>query len=57
MVKVGLELERSFEGKASKLVESCDNSAAKLVALMTRHFPGIVILLHVTFDHISNNEM
>ncbi|KAF3669238.1 putative formamidase-like [Capsicum annuum] len=38
--EVGLELEKSFEGKASKLVESCDNSAAKLVALMTSHFPG-----------------
>ncbi|CAN4083008.1 unnamed protein product [Withania somnifera] len=38
--QVGLELERSFEGKASKLVDSCDNSAAKLVGLMARHFPG-----------------
>lgn len=38
--EVGLELERSFEGKASKLVESCGKSAVKLVALLTRHFPG-----------------
>lgn len=38
--EVGLELERSFEGKASKLVESCGKSAANLVALVTRHFPG-----------------
>ncbi|KAL3833263.1 hypothetical protein ACJIZ3_007999 [Penstemon smallii] len=40
MHEVGFELERSFEGKASKLVESCDKSAAKLVALITSHFPG-----------------
>ncbi|KAL2531792.1 Queuosine salvage protein [Abeliophyllum distichum] len=38
--EVGLVLERSFEGKASKLVESCENSAAKLIALITSHFPG-----------------
>ncbi|MBA0812542.1 hypothetical protein Gohar_026506 [Gossypium harknessii] len=38
--EVGFELERSFEGKASKLVESCGKSAVKLVALVTRHFPG-----------------
>lgn len=38
--EVGLELERSFDGKASKLVESCGKSAAKLVALVARHFPG-----------------
>ncbi|XVE82915.1 hypothetical protein DITRI_Ditri16bG0043500 [Diplodiscus trichospermus] len=38
--EVGFELERSFEGKASKLVESCGKSAAKLVALLTRNFPG-----------------
>ncbi|KAK9678476.1 hypothetical protein RND81_11G214000 [Saponaria officinalis] len=38
--EVGRELERNFEGKASKLVESCGKSAAKLVELVTRHFPG-----------------
>ncbi|XP_075514859.1 uncharacterized protein LOC142549672 [Primulina tabacum] len=38
--EVGFELERSFEGKASKLVESCQKSAAKLVALICQHFPG-----------------
>ncbi|KAL6573023.1 hypothetical protein OROHE_002499 [Orobanche hederae] len=38
--EVGLELERSFDGKASALVESCEKSAAKLVALITSHFPG-----------------
>ncbi|KAK1359924.1 Queuosine salvage protein [Heracleum sosnowskyi] len=38
--EVGFELERSFEGKASKLVESSGKSAAKLVALVTRFFPG-----------------
>ncbi|KAL8099265.1 uncharacterized protein LOC141685505 [Apium graveolens] len=38
--EVGFELEKSFEGKASKLVESCGKSAEKLVALVTRFFPG-----------------
>lgn len=38
--EVGLELERSFEGKASKLVESSGKSAVKLVELIARHFPG-----------------
>ncbi|GKV53431.1 hypothetical protein SLEP1_g59958, partial [Rubroshorea leprosula] len=38
--EVGLELENNFEGKASKLVESCGKSAVKLVALVTRYFPG-----------------
>ncbi|XP_027075212.1 uncharacterized protein [Coffea arabica] len=40
MHEVGLELERNFEGKALKLVESCGKSAVKLVALITRNFPG-----------------
>lgn len=44
MVQVGFELERSFCGKASNLVESCGKSAAKLVTLVTRHFPGIYML-------------
>ncbi|PRQ48161.1 uncharacterized protein LOC133721724 [Rosa rugosa] len=38
--EVGFELERSFDGKASNLVESCGKSAVKLVAMVTRHFPG-----------------
>ncbi|KAF7809915.1 queuosine salvage protein-like [Senna tora] len=38
--EVGFELERSFEGKASNLVESCGKSAVKLVGLVARHFPG-----------------
>ncbi|KAI4330251.1 hypothetical protein MLD38_028551 [Melastoma candidum] len=38
--EVGLELEKSFDGKASNLVESCGKSAAELVTLVTRHFPG-----------------
>ncbi|XP_021907947.1 UPF0553 protein-like [Carica papaya] len=38
--EVGQELERSFGGKASNIVESCGKSAAQLVALVTRHFPG-----------------
>ncbi|KAH7511195.1 hypothetical protein FEM48_ZijujUnG0034500 [Ziziphus jujuba var. spinosa] len=38
--EVGFELERSFDGKASNIVESCGKSAIKLVALVTRHFPG-----------------
>ncbi|XP_073266640.1 uncharacterized protein [Populus alba] len=37
---VGFELERSFGGKASNLVESCGRSAAKLVATIASHFPG-----------------
>ncbi|XP_038883825.1 queuosine salvage protein-like [Benincasa hispida] len=38
--EVGFELERSFEGKAVNIVESCGKSAVKLVAVITRHFPG-----------------
>ncbi|KAG6604136.1 Queuosine salvage protein, partial [Cucurbita argyrosperma subsp. sororia] len=38
--EVGFELERSFEGKASNIVESCGKSAVKLVTAITRHFPG-----------------
>ncbi|KAK6923973.1 Queuosine salvage protein family [Dillenia turbinata] len=38
--EVGRELENSFGGKASNLVESCGNSAVKLVTLIARHFPG-----------------
>ncbi|KAM7520407.1 hypothetical protein LguiB_019369 [Lonicera macranthoides] len=40
MHEVGLELERSFDGKASNLVESSGKSATKLVALIASHFPG-----------------
>ncbi|KAK4780601.1 hypothetical protein SAY87_016707 [Trapa incisa] len=38
--EVGLELERSFGGKASNLVDLCGKSAVKLVTLIARHFPG-----------------
>ncbi|KAF8404902.1 hypothetical protein HHK36_009797 [Tetracentron sinense] len=38
--EVGFELERSFGGKAANIVESCGKSAANLVALIARHFPG-----------------
>ncbi|XP_074270454.1 uncharacterized protein LOC141594181 [Silene latifolia] len=38
--EVGRVLERDFEGKASKLVEASGKSAAKLVELVTQHFPG-----------------
>ncbi|CAN6450301.1 unnamed protein product [Victoria cruziana] len=38
--EVGLELERSFQGKAINLVEHCGKSAVTLVDLITRHFPG-----------------
>ncbi|XP_076945251.1 uncharacterized protein LOC143616256 [Bidens hawaiensis] len=38
--EVGFELERSFGGKASNIVESCDKSAVKLVSMIARHFPG-----------------
>ncbi|GJS70064.1 queuosine salvage protein-like protein, partial [Tanacetum coccineum] len=40
MHEVGFELERSFEGKASKIVESCGKSATNLVSTIARHFPG-----------------
>lgn len=48
MAQVGLELEKNFEGKASNLVDSCGKSAEKLVTLVTRHFPGIFVLVLVT---------
>ncbi|KAJ8769281.1 hypothetical protein K2173_002485 [Erythroxylum novogranatense] len=38
--EVGCELEKSYGGKASNLVDSCGKSAAKLVATVTSHFPG-----------------
>lgn len=38
--EVGFELERSFGGKASNIVDSCGKSALKLVAVITQHFPG-----------------
>lgn len=41
-IQVGLELERSFGGEAAALVKSCGNSAVCLVALIARHFPGIL---------------
>ena len=47
--KVGYELERSFDGKASNLVESCAKSAVKLVAFIARHFPGTLALLQKMF--------
>lgn len=40
MSQVGFELERSFGGKASNIVDSCGKSALKLVAVITQHFPG-----------------
>ncbi|KVH92446.1 Protein of unknown function DUF2419 [Cynara cardunculus var. scolymus] len=39
-VRLMHELERSFGGKASNIVESCEKSAVKLVAIIARHFPG-----------------
>ncbi|KAF1874932.1 hypothetical protein Lal_00007548 [Lupinus albus] len=38
--EVGMELERSFNGKASNIVECCGKSAANLVDIAARHFPG-----------------
>ncbi|XP_042443279.1 queuosine salvage protein-like [Zingiber officinale] len=38
--EVGIELERSYEGQAANLVKAAGNSAARLVTLVTRHFPG-----------------
>lgn len=40
MHEVGFELEKSFKGKASNIVESCGKSATNLVATIARHFPG-----------------
>uniref|UniRef100_A0A804MSG0 Queuosine 5'-phosphate N-glycosylase/hydrolase n=1 Tax=Zea mays TaxID=4577 RepID=A0A804MSG0_MAIZE len=34
------ELKRSFGGQAANLVKSAGNSAATLIELITRHFPG-----------------
>lgn len=47
--KVGSELERGFDGKASNLVESCGKSAAKLVALIAQHLPGTLALSQKMF--------
>ncbi|KAK3125555.1 hypothetical protein QOZ80_7BG0606500 [Eleusine coracana subsp. coracana] len=38
--EVGLELQRSFGGEAANLVKAAGNSAATLIELITRHFPG-----------------
>jgi Potential Queuosine, Q, salvage protein family len=38
--EVGEELTRHFDGKASVLIQKANGSAAKLVSLMTAHFPG-----------------
>ncbi|KAF6159777.1 hypothetical protein GIB67_030035 [Kingdonia uniflora] len=38
--EVGMVLENNFGGKAANLLESCGKSAASLVSLITRHFPG-----------------
>jgi hypothetical protein len=48
-MKVGLELERSFGGSAANLVESAGNSAASLIELITRHFPGKSAVAHVFY--------
>lgn len=40
-----MELERSFGGEAANLVKACGKSAVSLVALVTRHFPGILVLV------------
>ncbi|KAG0451149.1 hypothetical protein HPP92_024636 [Vanilla planifolia] len=40
MNEVGLELERSFDGKATNLVKASRNSAQSLVTLIAKHFPG-----------------
>ncbi|CAI9111292.1 OLC1v1011480C1 [Oldenlandia corymbosa var. corymbosa] len=51
--ELGQELERSFEGRASKLVESCGKSAVKLVQLMAQHFPVTVMIFHLTILYDS----
>jgi hypothetical protein len=54
LVKVGLELEKSFGGSAANLVKSAGNSAASLIELITRHFPGNAVIAHVLlFNSIS----
>lgn len=55
--KVGAELEKCFDGKASNLVDSCGKSAAKLVELVARHFPGTVsecIFFSVVHSNVLN---
>lgn len=45
-----MELERSFGGEAANLVKSAGNSAATLIELITRHFPGkssITLILYL----------
>jgi hypothetical protein len=38
--EVGVNLQRHFDGKASKLIESANKSVVKLVSLVTAFFPG-----------------
>lgn len=38
--EVGLNLQRHFDGKASKLIQSANKSVVKLVSLVTAFFPG-----------------
>lgn len=38
--EVGMELEKSFGGKAVNIVEASGKSAVSLVAIIARHFPG-----------------
>ncbi|KAK1363737.1 hypothetical protein POM88_039298 [Heracleum sosnowskyi] len=40
MFQIGRKLDRSFEGKASNLVDCCKKSAVKPVSLVASHFPG-----------------
>jgi len=53
-----LELERSFGGQAANLVKSAENSAATLIELITRHFPGKYSTRHLIWKnhmgHLSN---
>ncbi|PNX94237.1 hypothetical protein L195_g017409 [Trifolium pratense] len=51
--EVGIELERSFDGKASNLVEQCGKSAMNLVALVARHFPGRTFAPVLVFHCLS----
>ncbi|PWZ40227.1 UPF0553 protein [Zea mays] len=49
--EVGQELKRSFGGQAANLVKSAGNSAATLIELITRHFPGFQHII-LSYMHI-----
>ncbi|KAG4925158.1 hypothetical protein JHK87_050698 [Glycine soja] len=52
--RVGIELERNFEGKASNLVECSGKSAMNVAALVARHFPGIAFVSSCRFYYSAS---